>query len=177
MSTTAEFTVLQVLALDSHITHNIDDIVGPITFIRLPRSVKLLISCPHFAGSLSYISLIMLSQKEHLESLLKKLGGLIKNLPTSLPCGAKEGPIVKHFSNLEHDISQGPYFTFNNAWERVFQVSEDEKHRLVIRGKHGLNLVQAYLVHFSKVPGLEANNGLFLMAERVNALIKRIEAV
>jgi hypothetical protein len=116
------------------------------------------------------------SQKEHLESLLKKLSGLIKNLPTSLPCGVK-GPIVKHFSNLKHNISEGPYFTFNNAWEHVFQVSDNEKHQLVVRGKHGLNLVLAYLVHFSKVPGLKANNGLLLMAGCVDTLIEVIEAV
>jgi hypothetical protein len=114
----------------------------------------------------------ILSQQKHLETLLKTLSGHIKNLPTSLPCGAKEGPFIKHFSDLGHDISEGPYFTFNNAWERVFQVSEDEKDRLVIRGKYGLSLA-----HFLKVPGIEASNGLFLMAERVNALIKRIEAV
>ena len=103
--------------------------------------------------------------------------GLIKNLPILLPCRAKEGPIIKHFSNIEHDISEGPYFTFNNAWEHVFQVSDDEKHQLVVRGKHGLNLVQAYLVHFSKVLGVEANNGLFLIVELLDALIKVIEAV
>ena len=119
----------------------------------------------------------ILSQQKHLETLLKTLSGHIKNLPTSLPCGAKEGPFVKHFSDLGHDISEGPCFTFNNAWERFFQVSEDEKDQLVIRGKYGLSLAQAYLAHFSKVPGIEASNGLFLMAERVNALIKRIEAV
>jgi hypothetical protein len=117
------------------------------------------------------------SQRERLEALLKKLGGLIKNLPTSLPCGAKETSIVKHFSNLEHDKCEGPYYTFNNAWERVFQVADDEKHQLILRGKHGLNLVQAYVVHFSTIPGIELNNGLHLIAERVDALIKVVEAV
>jgi hypothetical protein len=119
----------------------------------------------------------ILSQQKHLQTVLKTLSGYIKNLPTSLPCGAKEGPFVKHFSDLGHDISEGPYFTFNNAWERVFQVSEDEKDWLVIRGKYGLSLAQAYLAHFSTVPGIEASNGLSLMVECVNALIKRIEGV
>ena len=119
----------------------------------------------------------ILSQQKHLKTLLKTLSGHIKNLPTSLPCGAKEGPFVKHFSDLGHDISEGPYFTYNNAWERVFQVSEDEKDQLVIRGKYGLSLAQAYLAHFCQVPSIKASNGLFLMAEHVNALIKRIEAV
>jgi len=117
------------------------------------------------------------SQREHLKALLKKLGGLIKNLPTSLLCGAKETSIVKHFSNLEHDKCEGPYYTFNHAWECVFQVADDEKPRLILRGKHGLNLVQAYVIHFSKVPGIELNNGLHLIAECVDALIKVIEAV
>jgi hypothetical protein len=119
----------------------------------------------------------ILSQQKHLQTLLKTLSGYIKNLPTSLPCGAKEGPFVKHFSDLGHDILEGPYFTFNNAWERVFQVSEDEKDQLAIRGKYGLSLAQAYLAHFSMVPSIETSNGVFLMAEHVNALIKRIEGV
>jgi hypothetical protein len=59
-----------------------------------------------------------------------------------------------------------------------FQVSEDEKDQLVIMGKYGLSLAQAwYLAHFSMVPGIETSNGVFLMAEHVNALIKRIEGV
>jgi hypothetical protein len=58
-----------------------------------------------------------------------------------------------------------------------FKSQKMKKDRLVIRGKYGLSLAQAYLAHFSKVPGIEASNGLFLMVECVNALIKRIEAV
>jgi len=111
------------------------------------------------------------------QTLLKKLGGLIKNLPTTLPCGAKENPIVKYFSDLDNDTNEGPYYTFNKSWECVFQVSEERKQLLVLRGKHGMNLVHAYLAHFSKVSGIEDNNGLFLMAEHVEALTKVIEAV
>jgi hypothetical protein len=116
-------------------------------------------------------------QKTHLDNLLQKLNGIIKKLPTALPCGSKDGPIAKCLSDHTYDATEGPYYTFNSNWERVFQCAEDQKKYLVIRGKYGLDLVQAYITHFSKVSGIEANNGLHLMAQRVEALITLIETV
>jgi hypothetical protein len=116
-------------------------------------------------------------QKQHLKNLLQTLSKLIKKLPTTLPCGSKEGTIAKHFSGHTYDIDEGPYYSFNQAWERVFQCADDEKEHLVVRGKYGLDLVQAYVVHFSKVSGIEANNGLHLVAKRVESLIALIETM
>jgi hypothetical protein len=82
-----------------------------------------------------------------------------------------EGPIAIYFSDLTHDADEG---TFSKAWERVFQCSEIE--HLVIRGKYGLELVLAYIAHFSRVLGIEADNGLYLMAERVDSLIALLES-
>jgi len=117
------------------------------------------------------------SQRIHLDTLLKKLAVLIKNLPTSLPCTTKDGPITKFFTSHEYDHDEGPYYTFNKSWECVFQVSDDEKEKLVLRGKHGLPLVLTYLLHFSKIPEITQNNGLFFMAERVQSLISTVESV
>jgi hypothetical protein len=117
------------------------------------------------------------SQRIHLDTLLKKLAVLIKNLPTSLPCTTKDGPITKFFTSHEYDHDKGPYYTFNKSWECVFQVSDDEKEKLVLRGKHGLPLVLTYLLHFSKIPEITQNNRLFLMAERVQSLIGTVESV
>jgi hypothetical protein len=72
-------------------------------------------------------------QKDYLHSLLLKLSGLIKKIPTTLPCGSKEGPIAKHFSDLKYDTTEGPYYTFNKSWERVFQCPDDEKEHLIVR--------------------------------------------
>jgi len=91
-------------------------------------------------------------QKQQLEKLLQKLSGLIKKLPTTLPCRAKDGPIAKYFTDQQHDTTEGPYYTFNWAWERVFQVPDDQKELCIVRGKYGLELVHAYTT-FLKYPG------------------------
>ena len=116
-------------------------------------------------------------QKQHLDNLLQKLTGLIKKLPASCPCGTKDGPIATYFSSHEYDITEGPYFTFNQAWEHVFQCPESEKEHLVIRGKYGLEMVQAYLACFLNYPGIEKDNGLQLIAQQVEVLIALIEVV
>ena len=102
-------------------------------------------------------------QKDYLQSLLLKLSGLIKKIPTTLPCGSKEGPIAMHFSELAYDTTEGPYYTFNKSWE---QCANDQKEHLVVRGKYGLDLVQAYIVHFLNVSGIEMHGSLQLMAQR-----------
>jgi hypothetical protein len=116
-------------------------------------------------------------QKKHLQNLLLKLAALIKKIPTSLPCGSKEGPITRNFSDLTYDTTEGPYYTFNKSWERVFQCADDEKEYLIVRGKYGLDLVQAYIVHFSNTPGIETNSRLHLMAQRVKTLISLMETM
>jgi hypothetical protein len=120
---------------------------------------------------------VLAAQKNKLEKLLETLNGLIKTLPTSISGGRKDGPIAKQFTNQEYDVTEGSYFTFNKAWERVFQVPDDEKERQITRGKQGSDLIYMYLLHFSKIPQMEMNNGLFLMAERVEALIRIIQIV
>ena len=116
-------------------------------------------------------------QKQHLDNLIQKLNGLIKKLPSTFPCGSKDGPLAKYFSDHTYDATKGPYFTFNQSWEQVFQCAESQKEYLVVRGKYGLDLVQAYIMHFAKIAGIKANNGLSLLAQRVEALITLIETM
>ena len=54
-----------------------------------------------------------------------------------------------------------------------FQCSESD--HLIVRGKYGMELALAYIVHFSNVPGIEANGGLYLMAEWVDKSIALLE--
>jgi hypothetical protein len=61
------------------------------------------------------------------------------------------------------------------AWEQVVQCSDDEKKLLVTWGKYGLDLAHAYAAHFSKVPGIEENNGLGLVVPHIEAWIELIE--
>ena len=116
-------------------------------------------------------------QKQYLDNIFQKLNRLIKKLPTMLPCGSKDGPLAKHFSDHTYDAAEGPYFTFNQSWEWVFQCADSQKEYLIIRGKYGLDLAQAYIVHFAKIPGIKANSGLSLLAQWVEALIVLIEAM
>jgi hypothetical protein len=46
---------------------------------------------------------------------------------------------------------------------------------LVTRGKYGLDLAHTYAAHFSKVLGIEVNNGLGLVVQHIEALIELIE--
>jgi hypothetical protein len=86
----------------------------------------------------------------------------------------KDGPLAKYFTSLEYD-NDSPYKTFNQWWEHVFQHADAEKKLLIARGKYGLDLAHAYAAHFAKVAGIEENNGLGLMAQRVKALIELID--
>jgi hypothetical protein len=87
--------------------------------------------------------------------------GLIKKLLTTLPCRTKGGLIAKYFTDQQHDTTEGPYYTFNQAWECVFQVMDE---LCIVRGKYGLELVHAYALHFSNIPGIEENDGQNLVA-------------
>jgi hypothetical protein len=116
-------------------------------------------------------------QRQHLNNLIQKLSGLIKKLLTTLPCGSKDGPLAKHFSDHTYDATEGPYFTFNKGWKQAFQCTDSQGENLVVIGKYGLDLVQAYIVHFAKMPEINANNGLSLLAQRVEVLIALIEVM
>ena len=52
-----------------------------------------------------------------------------------------------------------------------------EKEYLEVQGKYGLDLVQAYIAHFSRIPGIKADNGLSLLAQWVEALIALIDTM
>jgi hypothetical protein len=117
---------------------------------------------------------------QHLDERLTKLTSLVKKLPTTLPCGSKDGPLAEHLCDLNftrHDSTEGPYYTFNKSWERVFQRPDDQKELLVVRGKYGLEIALAYLVHFAKAPGIEENSGIELLTARADSLIALIETV
>ena len=111
---------------------------------------------------------------DKVKELLPKLNVLIKKLPTTFPCGSKDGPLAKYLTSLECD-NNSPYKTFNQSWEHVFQHADAEKKLLVVRGKYRLDLAHTYVAHFAKVAGIEENNGLGLMAQHVKALIELID--
>ena len=114
-------------------------------------------------------------QKLYLDKSMTTLHGLIRKLPSTLPCGTKDGPLATHFTDTGYNTDEGPYYTFNRSWECVFQSPDVKKEHIIIRGKHGLDLVYAYIAHFSRIPKIEENNGLQLVALRVDSLIEMID--
>ncbi|TFY75902.1 hypothetical protein EWM64_g8111 [Hericium alpestre] len=115
-------------------------------------------------------------QRHRLQSVLAALHGAVSNLPADCPEGAADGPLERYFNDYEiHE--EGLYFTVNCAWDRTFQVSDDEKVKLVTHGPYGLQLVYAFASYFAQQPGMEANNGLFLLAERVQNVIDLVDKV
>jgi hypothetical protein len=111
-----------------------------------------------------------LKDRQQLDELVNKLTSLTKKPPTTLPCGLKDSPIAAHFCDLSLDSIEGPYYMFNKSWEHVFQHPDNEKELLIVQGKYGLDIALAYIVHFSKAPGIEENGGLGLLAMRIMEL-------
>ncbi|PCH34258.1 hypothetical protein WOLCODRAFT_15209 [Wolfiporia cocos MD-104 SS10] len=108
---------------------------------------------------------------------LSELQSLIDSLPSSLPHGTSEGPIARYFSDLSVDPDEGPYYSVDWAWTHVFQVSEHSKIKLVCRGEYGLQLIHNFLAYFITVPGIEKDNGLQLLEDRIGSLIDLITHV
>jgi hypothetical protein len=114
-------------------------------------------------------------QKLHLDKAMKILHGLIRKIPSTLPCGTKDGPLATHFTDTDYDTEEGPYYTFNQSWVCVLQSSDFKKEHIVICGKYRLDLVYTYIAHFSHIPKIEENNGLQLVALRVDSLVEMID--
>ena len=100
-------------------------------------------------------------------------------MPSSLPCGAKDRPIGKYFpEKAGYDKEEGPYFTFNKAYDGVFQgLTDPERELLVMQGKYGIERVHTCMTVFSKISGIEKNNGLVLMAVHASDLVELCQTV
>ncbi|KAJ7937971.1 hypothetical protein B0H13DRAFT_2302063 [Mycena leptocephala] len=77
---------------------------------------------------------------KHFPSLLKALRARIRALPASIPEALPDNPLARYFGDLEIDAEEGAAYTANRQFERAFQVSEEEKHNRVLRGKFGMDL-------------------------------------
>ncbi|KIJ12670.1 hypothetical protein PAXINDRAFT_14433 [Paxillus involutus ATCC 200175] len=109
--------------------------------------------------------------------LLDQLKEVANSLPTTLPDGTKDGPIAIHLSNLSVDEEKGPFYSFNWAWELVFQRTDAEKRKLIVRGKYGLKMDHSFTTHFVKLKGIEANGNIVLIAEHLKTLLQLITEV
>ncbi|KAG2110208.1 uncharacterized protein F5147DRAFT_651863 [Suillus discolor] len=116
-------------------------------------------------------------EQKQLAQSLADLQSAITGLPGSLPEAAEDGPISHHLHDLSVDEDEGPFYSFNRAWERVFQCSEEEQQKLVVRGKHGIILAHNFAAHFAALPKIEQHDGLNLMNERIEVLIKLLHDV
>ncbi|KAL1942606.1 hypothetical protein VTO73DRAFT_4846 [Trametes versicolor] len=105
---------------------------------------------------------------------LTELNSLIGLLPHSVPLGTADSPLATHFGDLSIDPDEGPYYSVDRAWVRVFQRSEEERLALITRGEHGVTAALRFFQFFASAPGIEAHNSLLLVAEKIDTLNKLV---
>ncbi|KIK74904.1 hypothetical protein PAXRUDRAFT_174357 [Paxillus rubicundulus Ve08.2h10] len=101
--------------------------------------------------------------RKHVSKMLGELRHAIATLLVSLPEGKKDGPLYMHLSDFSVDEEEGPYFSFNRAWELAFQRPKNEKPKLIVHGKYGLKVAHSFASHFANLNGIEAHNDLGLI--------------
>jgi len=109
--------------------------------------------------------------------LLNQLKKAVANLPMSIPEGDPSGPIATYLSDFSIDKEEGPFYSFNRAWERAFQQPEDERRKLIVRGKYGLQVAVAFVAYFLQAEGIEEHNAHNLVADRIENLLQLIHDV
>jgi len=57
---------------------------------------------------------------------LQAFDAFIKALPKTLSAGDKNGPIAANFTSHKFDSDEGPYYSFDKAWNRTFQVLDTQ---------------------------------------------------
>ncbi|KAJ2983075.1 hypothetical protein NUW54_g10670 [Trametes sanguinea] len=121
--------------------------------------------------------LLVSEHKARVQGGLRVLKRLVDAIPSTAPEGSADGPLARNFSDLDLDPEEGPYYALDRAWVRTFQVPENQLQALVCRGQYGLSWVHDCLMSFSELPGMEANNGLYLMAEKIDWLNRLVTQV
>ena len=66
------------------------------------------------------------AQKQKLQTALQAFDAIIKALPKTLSAGDKNGPIAANFTSHKFDSDEGPYYSFDKAWNRTFQVPDTQ---------------------------------------------------
>jgi hypothetical protein len=109
---------------------------------------------------------------------LKALEDVIQLLPASIPLGTSDGKIARYFSDLDLEPDEGPWFTVDRAYTRVFQLAAGEELSSVItRGEYGLNLVFNVFKRFATENGMEKDGNYQLMSDRISKLLGLIANV
>ncbi|KAJ8689879.1 hypothetical protein PTI98_012738 [Pleurotus ostreatus] len=94
---------------------------------------------------------------------LTELKSLIARMPNGVPNGLPTGPIAKYFGDAPViDPTEGLYRCLNQAWDRVFQCSDDKKAALVVKGPYGLGCIVHFVEAIAASPNIGANGVLFL---------------
>ena len=79
------------------------------------------------------------AQKQKLQTALQAFDAIIKALPKTLSVGDKTGPIAANFTSHKFNSDEGPYYSFDKAWNRIFQVPDTQKISLICRGSLAFN--------------------------------------
>ena len=104
---------------------------------------------------------------KRLADALSDLRTLVNLLPESVPLGCSDDALAQHFSDYSVEEDEGPYYSVDRAWVRVFQGPEAEQLSKITRGPYGASLVKQFFEHFATIPGIEEHNGLQVLALRV----------
>lgn len=117
----------------------------------------------------------MSANRLSLAHLLDILDATVIALPATLPESSKDGPLYSHFSSYVRIPNEGAYLAFNQRWEQVFQISEEEKLSLVSRGPYGIGLAVEFIRKALQAEGID--DALDLLELRASELLELIRKV
>lgn len=111
------------------------------------------------------------------EKALLKFQEAINGLPSHIPVGKKDGLVATHLSVTKWG-TDGPWRSFNNAFEICYQPRNDREDRVedyIVRGIYGMDLVAKTFKHFMYAPGIEEYLSLMLLRlEQITELTHRV---
>ncbi|KAK6971350.1 hypothetical protein R3P38DRAFT_3370332 [Favolaschia claudopus] len=89
---------------------------------------------------------------KYFPAMLKALRARIEALPDSLPVALPDGPLARYFGDFEIDEE------------------EDEQHKRITRGEHGMDLICPFLEFYSQQDGIKGTDGVGMLARRIRDL-------
>lgn len=111
-------------------------------------------------------------QGDGLTELLARLAATVNKLPSTLPKGREDGLLAQHFKEKPVDEDEGPWYSFNHAWERLFHTAKprEEQLKLVTRGPHGLKLCYDFVNAYATNAAMSSSDKI-LMAGKIEHLL------
>lgn len=84
------------------------------------------------------------------------------------------GVIARHFTDYTVDEDEGPVFSIDQAWTRVFQ-SVPDRTQIIEGGPYGVQLILKYFQHFAKAKEMKMEAGLSWLNVKIGQLIELVD--